>query len=978
MTPSGDAGRQDWRRILGATRPASEGSTALALGVELRVREPDPNPWAARRAVAAEPRRLASGPAETLLAVRPLVRSDRTGAWVQSGVGWDGIRSEVFRFAPAQRRWFSDLLALSRDSLLSGTAGDWLPLDHVESDLFFPHLRRAQALGIPLVATRTHTDLAIAAEAAAGLELVRDDHGIRVEARVIVDGERVEHCGPIGQSGVYSWALVGQRLRVVLGEVALTPASRAVIAEGGAVRIPAEDEEGFFALTYPRLARQQEVLAGTGVTLPRRVTPEALLSVSFREEDVLDFRWGWEYPGLGRFPLAPTDDAVRDAEAESAVRARFERTWAACDVVPFAPAGVLREADAAEFMTRVVPAMEGLGVEVVVTGTVRDYEQLTGDPEITVSTVESTDPDWFDLGFLVRIDGRSIPFQPLFSALSQRRKKMLLADGGWFSLAHPALDRLRELIDEAASLAEWETGPKIARDQLALWEDFEDLADEAVPAVTWRAAVDALRSTEHVPERPAPVRLQARLRPYQQAGYEWLSFLREHRLGGILADDMGLGKTVQVLAMMLDARERGEERPFLVVAPTSVLGAWREQAQEFAPSLTAEIVEKARRGAVRGAADRADLVIVSYTVMRLAAEDFAGEDWAVLILDEAQFVKNPASLQHRAVAGVPAEVTFAVTGTPLENSLADLWALLQLTSPGLFPSARRFRQEYIHPIEQGKVPENAEGSGFRAARIARLRRRVRPLMLRRTKDVVAADLPPKQEQVLHVELGHGHRALYDTVLQRERQKVLGLLEDLDRNRFIVFRSLTLLRMLSLAPGLIDAEDAGLGSRKLDVLIERLTELRAEGHRALVFSQFTSYLDLAEERLAKAGITFRRLDGSTRRRSKVIEEFRQGDDPVFLISLKAGGFGLTLTEADYVFLLDPWWNPAAETQAVDRTHRIGQEDQVFVYRLIATGTIEEKVLALQQRKARLFTAVMDDEDLFAQTLTADDIRALFDP
>ena len=273
------------------------------------------------------------------------------------------------------------------------------------------------------------------------------------------------------------------------------------------------------------------------------------------------------------------------------------------------------------------------------------------------------------------------------------------------------------------------------------------------------------------------------------------------------------------------------------------------------------------------------------------------------------------------------------------------------------------------------MPENAEGAPYRRSRIDLLRRRIRPFLIRRTKDLVARDLPPRQEQVLRVELGPTHRHRYETVLQRERQKILGLLPDLDRQRFIVFRSLTMLRMLSLAPGLIDPDDAEIASRKLEELVERLLELRAEGHRALVFSQFTSFLGLAAERLRRAGLHISYLDGSTRDRERVVAEFRDGEQDAFLLSLKAGGTGLTLTEADYVFLLDPWWNPAAEAQAADRAHRIGQQNPVFVYRMIAEGTIEEKVLALQQRKARLFSAVLDDEDLFAQSLTADDIREL---
>src|SRR5690625_4523112 len=303
----------------------------------------------------------------------------------------------------------------------------------------------------------------------------------------------------------------------------------------------------------------------------------------------------------------------------------------------------------------------------------------------------------------------------------------------------------------------------------------------------------------------------------------------------------------------------------------------------------------------------------------------------------------------------------------MENSLTDLWSLLSITAPGLFASARRFREQYVRPIEKNNDP----------GRLQELRRLVRPFMLRRTKEQVAPELPPKQEQVLEVELTGPHRRHYDAVLQRERQKILGLVEDLDKNRFIVFRSLTLLRMLALAPGLTDPDHAHLESAKLTALIARLTDIVAEGHRALVFSQFTSFLHMAAAACAAAGLDYEYLAGSTPNPGDVIASFRSGAAPVFLISLKAGGFGLTLTEADYVFMLDPWWNPAAEAQAIDRTHRIGQTRSVMVYRLVAAGTIEEKVLALQRRKAALFDAVVDDDAHFSSALSAEDIRALFD-
>ncbi|PTT21436.1 DNA/RNA helicase, partial [Microbacterium sp. HMWF026] len=510
-----------------------------------------------------------------------------------------------------------------------------------------------------------------------------------------------------------------------------------------------------------------------------------------------------------------------------------------------------------------------------------------------------------------------------------------------------------------------------------------DLADESEAAIEWRGLARALADVTAVPALPTPPGFLAELRPYQREGLSWLALLHGHRLGGILADDMGLGKTLQLLALIAHTRTLPDPRPWLVVAPTSVLPTWRDEAARFAPGLRVAVVEATsvrRRQTIAHIAARADIVVAPYGVVRTDADEFAVPHWSGVVLDEAQFVKNPATRVHRAIAALRSDAVFAATGTPVENGLDDLWALLSLTAPGLFPSIRRFREDYTRAIEQLPTDQPtalsaAAASAHREKTLDRLRRRVRPFLLRRTKDVVASDLPTKQEQQITVALSPAHQELYDRVLQRERQKVLGLLDDLDRQRFIVFRSLTLLRMLALAPGLVDERDAHLGSAKLDELLERLVEIAAEGHRALVFSQFTSFLDLAAERLDAAGLAYAHLDGSTARRGEVVERFRAGEAPVFLISLKAGGFGLTLVEADYVFLLDPWWNPAAESQAIDRTHRIGQIRSVFVYRLIAAGTVEEKVRALQQRKAALFDAVIDDDDAFAASLEADDIRAL---
>ena len=529
---------------------------------------------------------------------------------------------------------------------------------------------------------------------------------------------------------------------------------------------------------------------------------------------------------------------------------------------------------------------------------------------------------------------------------------------------------LRELIEEAGSLHEWETGVAIHRTQASLWSEFEDLADESESAVSWRETVAGLNNPGGIEPVAPPAGLALELRPYQLEGFRWLSFLYRHGLGGILADDMGLGKTAQTLALFAHAIEQSDAPtpPFLVVAPTSVVSNWAAESARFVPGLRVTTVGATQAASGRRIADLAagaDIVVTSYAILRLDADAFAALDWSGLVLDEAQFVKNGASKANAAARDIRAPFRLAVTGTPVENNLMELWALMKIVAPGLFPSARAFAERYRRPIENDR---NAE-------RLARLRRRIRPLMLRRTKDSVASELPPKQEQVVEVELHPRHRRIYQTHLQRERQKVLGLIEDLDRNRFTVLRSLTLLRRLSLDPALVDDAHTTVPAAKVEVLLEDLSELVGEGHQALIFSQFTTFLTRIRRRLDESDISYAYLDGRTRNRERVIQRFRDKTASVFLISLKAGGFGLNLAEADYCFVLDPWWNPATEAQAVDRTHRIGQTKTVMVYRLVAKDTIEQKVMDLKARKEELFASVVGSEALASTALTAEEIRRL---
>ncbi|MDJ0339366.1 DEAD/DEAH box helicase [Cryobacterium sp. PH31-O1] len=633
-------------------------------------------------------------------------------------------------------------------------------------------------------------------------------------------------------------------------------------------------------------------------------------------------------------------------------------------------------ADTAEFLGTVYPALQRRVSVTSADASVRFPEVLPDDferteiPHLVITTVETDQRDWFDLGVIVTVGAITVPFGPLFKALAKGQTRLKLVDNSYLSLQSPEFEQLHDLINEARALQEWETGLRISRYQASLWSDFEDLADETVPAVSWRAAAAGLKDLAGIEPIPLPAGVHATLRPYQQEGFAWLAFLWQHQLGGVLADDMGLGKTVQTLALLVHA-QTSHPGPFLVVAPTSVVANWLNEATRFAPGLrvrTITATEAKSRTLIADAATDVDVLVTSYALFRLDFDAYQAVTWAGLILDEAQFVKNRTSRAYACAKELDTPFKLAITGTPLENNLMDLWSLFSIVAPGLFASAQRFTEDYVRPVTLGTSPE----------RLAKLRRRIRPLILRRTKEVVAGDLPPKQEQELQIALNPAHQKLYDTFLQRERQKLYGLIEELDKNRFIVFRSLTLLRLLSLDASLVDPKYAGVRSSKLDALFEQLDDVVAEGHKALIFSQFTSFLKLAAARLDAQGIPYCYLDGSTLRRSEVIDRFRSGAAPVFLISLKAGGFGLNLTEADYVFLLDPWWNPQTEAQAIDRTHRIGQTRNVMVYRLVATGTIEEKVVALQKQKSQLFSAVLDDDAMFSTALTADDIRGLLEP
>jgi superfamily II DNA or RNA helicase len=494
-----------------------------------------------------------------------------------------------------------------------------------------------------------------------------------------------------------------------------------------------------------------------------------------------------------------------------------------------------------------------------------------------------------------------------------------------------------------------------------------------------RALLDDLDASGGVKPLPAPGGFKATLRPYQEEGLGWLQFLRRHGLGGILADDMGLGKTVQTLAHLLLEKQQGHSsKPALIVAPVSTLGNWQHEVHRFAPDLRVLLLHGSRRKESFSLINKVDVVITGYSLLQLDSEVLLEQYYSLVILDEAQTIKNPRAKVSGVARALRSEHRLALTGTPVENHLGELWSLFEFVQPGLLRDERHFQRHYRTPIEK-------DGNRPRAQALAQ---RLAPFLLRRTKDAVARDLPPKTEIVETLAFEDRQRDFYDGIRLASHRRIQEVVrqQGLARSQITILDALLKLRQACCDPRLLDvgSGNTDIPSAKLEWLATALPELIEAGRRVLLFSQFTSMLKLIETTVTGLGIPYCLLTGSTQNRSEVIARFQSGAVPLFLISLKAGGTGLNLTSADTVIHYDPWWNPAVEAQATDRAHRIGQDKPVFVYKLIAQDTVEERILQLQADKHELASRLYEETtDTLTATgspaaLTVADIEALFAP
>ena len=611
-------------------------------------------------------------------------------------------------------------------------------------------------------------------------------------------------------------------------------------------------------------------------------------------------------------------------------------------------------------------AMKELDVPVVGFDSLRNFRFNRAKPSTQVRI--SSGLDWFDAKINVSFDNEKVRIADIKQALSEKKNVVQLQDGTLGILPEEWISKYALLLKVGEGGGE---NLRLSRYQFGVIDELYDQRDEIELQVVLEEKFEKLREFRRIRKIDPPEHLKPILRPYQETGFHWLCFLKETGCGGILADDMGLGKTLQALTMLEDFENKTGNLKALVVCPTSLLYNWENEIKKFTPQMEYFIHHGPQRTRNHVELSRHHIVITTYGTLRSDILVLKELTWDYVILDESQAIKNPNSKVAKAATLLQSNHRICMSGTPLQNNTFDIYAQMNFLNPGLLGSTEFFRNEFATPIDKFGEKEQKE----------HLRKLMYPFILRRTKEQVARDLPEKTETVLYCEMEAEQRRIYDAYKNDYRDKVLGVIDaqGMERSQLTILQGLMKLRQICDSPAILN-EDVKLPNHsiKLDELLREITE-NISDHKALVFSQFLGMLALIRQRFIKEGIAFEYFDGSTsiNERQRAIDNFQNNNDcRVFLISLKAGGVGLNLTAADYVYIVDPWWNPAVEQQAIDRTHRIGQTRNIFAYRMICRDTVEDKIIQLQEKKRLLAKELIADDSGFVKKLTRDDIAYLF--
>ncbi len=583
----------------------------------------------------------------------------------------------------------------------------------------------------------------------------------------------------------------------------------------------------------------------------------------------------------------------------------------------------------------------------------------------TINMSVSSEIDWFDLNMDIDFNGVALTLAELKKALKQKKKFVKLKDGSIARLPEKLLQKFQYLLEFGQTS---DNSLRFQDHHLAFVDKILSEADNRELDHRSKKKLKKLAKFKEIEDRPLPDNFKGELRVYQKAGFNWLNFLKQFSFGGCLADDMGLGKTVQTL-VFIQSEINNKHTPNLIVSPTSVLFNWQREIAKFTPQIDFVIHYGSKRTRDVRRLRNKPLILTTYGHLRRDSSFLKNIDFHYVILDESQNIKNPASETAQAARSLQSKHRLTLTGTPVENSTMDLWSQFAFLSPGLLGTQSFFKENFQRPIEKEQDVQVGQT----------LKKLIFPFILRRTKDEVVKELPPKIENIIYSPMSERQQIMYDNVKETYRNTILSEIQEkgLNKTKMRVLEGLTKLRQVSCHPALVDSSFYGEAG-KFEALKLMIDEIIAEDHKVLVFSQFVRMLHIMRNYLEEQAIEFTYLDGSTKNREEVIDKFQTDEEvKIFLISLKAGGVGINLTAADYVIHYDPWWNPAVEMQATDRVHRIGQDKKVFAYKLITKDSVEEKILKLQQQKTALVKQLITTEGGFFKNLGKEDIISLFE-
>ncbi len=600
------------------------------------------------------------------------------------------------------------------------------------------------------------------------------------------------------------------------------------------------------------------------------------------------------------------------------------------------------------------------------------YRVRLSPPNVVANVEADESKKWFNLDISVEYEDIRVPIEKIWKAWTQGKRYVQLKDGSYTSLPESWIKKLGHKLQAMGYDPEKPPKKKFLNHEVPVLDNILDDIEQVQSDTFWTELREKIHSFSEIRQVELPGGLEAKLRPYQHQGLNYLNFLREYRFGGILADEMGLGKTVQTLAYIQLMKERGMKGPTLIIVPTSVLPNWERETQKFVPTMSKLVIYGSRRSGMFNRIKDSDLVLTTYALLRRDLDELLAHEYSGIILDEAQNIKNPNTITARSVRRLKSDFRLCLSGTPIENNLLELWSLFEFLMPGFLGSQHAFQKGFVKPIKDG----DEESLGY-------LRSRVKPFILRRTKTEVARDLPPKVESVYYSTLMDDQMDLYTALAKKLKDQVMERVEEkgIAASQMSILDALLKLRQICCHPRLLKLDMPGfnnnLPSGKFEAFKDLVNTIVEDGHKVLVFSQFVQMLHIIRSWLTLNRTPFAYLDGSSKNRLDEVDRFNNNPDiPIFLISLKAGGTGLNLTSADYVIHYDPWWNPAVENQATDRTHRIGQTRQVFAYKMICENTVEEKILKLQDMKRGVADAVIPGQNAW-KGLTRDDLEMLFD-